>query len=151
MVCLGNICRSPIAEGVMRKKALEHGLDWYIDSAGTESYHIGEQPHRSSQRICMQHGIDISEQRARKLVADDLDTFDMVYAMATDVYREINQIAGNRSRMEKVILFLDELHPGNKESVPDPYYGTEKDYAIVYDLVDRTCDAIIQKYQKQVV
>jgi protein-tyrosine phosphatase len=133
----------------MRAKVAAHGLDWIIDSAGTESYHIGEAPHLLSQRICKQHGIDISGQRARKLTREDLKSFDLVYAMATDVYREIAQIAGHESRMEKVILFLDELQQGTGKSVPDPYYGSKQGYTVVYDLVNATCDAIIEKYQKR--
>ena len=144
MVCLGNICRSPIAEGVMRHKVKQHGLDWDIESAGTESYHIGEAPHRLSQKICSAHGIDISEQRAKKFVADSFSEFDKIYAMATDVYDEIRSIGGAKADMDKVELFLNELHPGSNASVPDPYYGNEEGYKTVYEMIDKTCDAIIK-------
>ncbi len=144
MVCLGNICRSPIAEGVMRHKVKELGLDWIVESAGTESYHIGEQPHRFSQKICLQHGIDISHQRAVKFTADSFAAYDKIFAMATDVYEEIKYIGGKQADMAKVELFLNELHPGKNESVPDPYYGEESGYLQVYDLINKGCEAIIK-------
>lgn len=147
MVCLGNICRSPIAEGVLRHRAMQHGLDWTIDSAGTESYHIGEPPHHFSQKICLVNGIDISEQCARKFIAADFDRYDKIYAMAGDVYEEIKRIGGRHADMGKVDYFLNELDTGTNEDVPDPWYGNEDGYTVVYDLIDRTCDAIIKKYK----
>jgi len=147
MVCLGNICRSPIAEGVLRHKVKQHGLDWVVESAGTESYHIGEMPHRSSQKICMAHGIDISGFRARKFTADAFEEYDIIYAMAQDVYREIKHIGGRAADMDKVELFLNALHSGCNESVPDPYYGAEEGFKTVYNMIDKACDAIIMKYK----
>jgi len=147
MVCLGNICRSPIAEGVMRHKILAHGLDWEVDSAGTESYHIGEQPHRHSQQVCRQHGLDISSQVARKFTKADFDRFDIIYAMAKDVYQEIETIGGSRADMSKVVLFLNELNPGSDASVPDPWFGNEDGYLPVYRMINETCDVIIEKYK----
>ena len=144
MVCLGNICRSPIAEGVMRHKAKKHGLDWIVESAGTESYHVGEAPHRFSQKICLQHGIDISHQRAAKFTADSFAMYDKIYAMATDVYDEIRYIGGKDADMSKVELFLNDLHPHKNESVPDPYYGEESGFLHVYELIDEGCEAIIK-------
>ena len=147
MVCLGNICRSPIAEGVLRHKVKEHGLNWTIESAGTESYHVGEAPHRLSQKICSAHGIDISHQRAREFTFDDFISYDKIYAMAADVYDEIKVIGGSLADMSKVDLFLNELHEGKNESVPDPYYGQEDGFVKVYDMIDRGCDAIIKNYK----
>ncbi len=146
MVCLGNICRSPIAEGVLQHKAQKRGLEWHINSAGTESYHIGEAPHRFSQKICLHHGIDISMQRARKFTRDDLGKYDIIYALATDVMDEIKRIAGHKTDISKVSLFLEELYPGSNESVPDPWYGTEEGYLPVYQMIDEVCDVIIEKY-----
>lgn len=145
MVCLGNICRSPIAEGVLHHKAIQQGLDWIIDSAGTESYHIGEAPHRFSQKICLTNGIDISGQCARKFVPADFECYDKIYAMAGDVYEEIRRIGGRSADMSKVDYFLNELNAGNNESVPDPWYGEEDGYTTVYDMIDATCNAIINK------
>lgn len=148
MVCLGNICRSPIAEGIMKQKILENKLDWEVDSAGTESYHIGEAPHRFSQKTCLSHGIDISDQRARRFSKADFDRFDKIYALANDVYEEIKSHGGKDAQMEKVTLFVNELRPGNNEDVPDPYYGGEEGYTLVYELIEQTCEAIVDKYKK---
>ncbi len=149
IVCLGNICRSPIAEGILRHKVKQHGLNWVVESAGTESYHIGEAPHRFSQKICMAHGIDISSLRASRFTADSFAMYDKIYAMADDVYREIKQIGGRNADMSKVDHFLNELHKGKNESVTDPYYGTEEGYKAVFELIDKTCDAIIKNYKKE--
>ena len=131
----------------MKHKVKQHGLDWVVESAGTESYHIGEAPHRSSQKICAAHGIDISMQRAVKFTADSFFGYDKIYAMAADVYEEIKQIGAAGADMSKVDLFLNELHPGMNESVPDPYYGAEEGFNPVYEMIDKTCDAIIKKYK----
>lgn len=141
MVCLGNICRSPIAEGVMQHIVREQGLDWQIDSAGTNNYHTGESPHRSSQKICRQNGIDISKQRARSFHRNDFDTYDHIFVMAADVYDNIRRMAPSESALEKVHFFLDSLSPGMQEAVPDPWYGDESGYIPVFDLIQRGCRA----------
>lgn len=145
MVCLGNICRSPIAEGVLRAKAKQYGLNWQIDSAGTNGLHIGEAPHRYSQKVCAQHGIDISGQRARQFVRKDLIEYDIIYALAPDVYQEIKRIAGNNIATEKVKIFLSALHEGSTEAVPDPWYGDESGYLPVFQMIAATCEAIVEK------
>lgn len=149
MVCLGNICRSPIAEGVMRYMIVNNSLNWSVLSAGTESYHIGEHPHRYSQKICQKHGIDISKQKARKFVAADFEQFDKIYAMSKDVYDLIKDQAGSHFDETKVCLFLNELYPGENRSVPDPWYGEEDGYEIVYELINKTCEKIIAKYKSE--
>lgn len=146
MVCLGNICRSPIAEGVLQHKVKERGLNWVVESAGTESYHVGEAPHHFSQKVCRDKGIDISGQRSRRFTVNDFDNYDKIYAMAADVYDEIKKIGGSKAKMEKVELFLNELNVDCNASVPDPWYGTEEGYHTVYDLIDKTCNAIIDRY-----
>jgi protein-tyrosine phosphatase len=146
MVCLGNICRSPLAEGILQHKAKSAGLQWQIDSAGTNSYHIGQPPHKLSQKVAKLNGVDICSQRARKFVKEDLDMYDKIYAMADDVIDDMKQIARHKFDPSKVDLFLNELYPGKYMSVPDPWYGTEPGYHEVYKLIDKTCEAIIQKY-----
>ena len=148
MVCLGNICRSPIAEGVLRKKALDKGLNWEIDSAGTNGYHDGEHPHKFSQKICLANGIDISSQISRRIRLEDFSFYDKIYAMAEDVVTDMKRLAGNSFDANKVTLFLEELHPGKNKSVPDPWYGNEDGYTEVYEMIDKTCDAIVSKYAK---
>ena len=147
MVCLGNICRSPIAEGILRYKVKENGKDWIVDSAGTESYHVGEAPHKWSQKVCMEHGIDISSQIARRFTAEDFVKYDKIYALAHDVFNEIRSIGGKTADMSRVDYLLNELYAGGNRSVPDPYYGQEKDYEYVFSLIDETCEAIIRKYK----
>lgn len=145
MVCLGNICRSPMAEGIMQHLIQENGLAWTVDSAGTESYHVGEPPHLFAQKVCKAHGIDISGQRARQFTANDFERFDKIYALAADVQAEIGQVPHRLEDGRKVCLFLNELHPGANESVPDPWYGPEAGYLPVYDLIAKTCRAIVAK------
>ena len=146
MVCLGNICRSPLAEGILQHKAHEAGLKWRVDSAGTNGYHLGEAPHRLSQKVALLNGIDISRQRARQFTTADLQQFDKVYAMAGDVITEMKWIAGNKYSPDKVDLLLNELYPGRNKDVPDPWYGTEPGYHDVYAMLDKACDKIIEKY-----
>ena len=148
MVCLGNICRSPMAEGILQKKIEQAGLSWQVDSAGTNGYHIGEAPHRLSQKVALQNGIDISRQLSRKFVKEDIDRFDKIYAMANDVVDEMKMIARNKFDAAKVDLLLNENYPGQNRDVPDPWSGPEADYHEVYELIEKACDALIKKYDK---
>ena len=146
MVCLGNICRSPIAEGILKYKVKQQKLDWIVESAGTESYHIGQAPHRFSQKICQLHGIDISGQRARKFALSDFQHYDKIYALADDVYDEIKKLGGIHADMSKVDFLLNEIHDNCNASVPDPWYGGEEGYLPVFKMINEACDAIIDKY-----
>jgi protein-tyrosine phosphatase len=149
MVCLGNICRSPLAEGVLKHKAKQAGLNWQIDSAGTNGYHVGEAPHHFSQKVARLNGIDICEQRARRFVKEDFDRYDKIYAMADDVIDDISRIAKDKYDPSKVDLFMNELHPGKNHSVPDPWYGPERGYHEVYKMINEVSDAIIRKYANE--
>lgn len=146
MVCLGNICRSPLAEGILQHKATKAGLDWTVDSAGTNGYHVGEAPHSLSQKVAKLNGIDICNQKARRFVKEDMDRYDKIYAMADDVLDDIKRIAREKYDSNKVNLFLNELHPGKNASVPDPWYGPEPGYHEVYKLIDKACDSIVSKF-----
>jgi len=146
MVCLGNICRSPLAEGILQHKAFEAGLTWSVESAGTNSYHTGDAPHPLSQKVAKLNGIDICNQRARRFVAEDFDVYDKIYALAGDVVDEIRRIAKKKYDAAKVDLLMNELYPGMNLDVPDPYYGAEPGYHEVYKMIDKACDAIIDKY-----
>jgi protein-tyrosine phosphatase len=146
MVCLGNICRSPLAEGILQHKAFEAGLNWSVESAGTNSYHIGEAPHPLSQKVAKLNGIDICKQRARRLVAEDFEVYDKIYALAGDVLNDIRRIAKNKFDATKADLLMNELYPGKDMDVPDPWYGPEPGYHEVYKMLDEVCDAIIKKY-----
>jgi len=146
MVCLGNICRSPLAEGILQDKAFKAGLKWSVESAGTNQYHTGEPPHPLSQKVAALNNINIGNQRARRFKANDFETYDKIYALAEDVLDEIKRIAGKKFNASKVDLLMNEMYPGKNMDVPDPYYGTEPGYHKVYKMIDEVCDAIVQKY-----
>jgi protein-tyrosine phosphatase len=146
MVCLGNICRSPLAEGIMQKKVMEAGLNWTIDSTGTNGFHVGEAPHQLSQKVAKLNGIDISRQIASRFTNEDLEKYDIIYAMAADVLSEMKQLADAGKIAAKTSLFLEELYPGRQMDVPDPWYGDEDGYHEVYTLIEKACDTIIEKY-----
>lgn len=153
MVCLGNICRSPLAEGILQQKAREAGYNWIVDSAGTNGYHIGEQPHVLSQKVARDHGIDISGQCCRKLVKEDLLSFDRLFVMDQENYAAVKRICADYWQMKKndrkVTMILDLLYPGENGEVPDPWYGTEKDYRLVFDLLSQACNKLIDQYREQ--
>ncbi len=151
MVCLGNICRSPLAEGILQHKAWKAGLSWSIESAGTNSYHSGQPPHPLSQKVAKLNGVDICNQRARRFEAADFERFDKIYAMAEDVIDEMKRIAKNKFDEKKVDLLLNELHPDKNLDVPDPWYGPEPGYHTVYKMIDEACEEIVRKYSQAVV
>ena len=147
MVCLGNICRSPLAEGIMQAKLASRGLDWAVDSAGTSYWHAGEGPDHRSQRTAQQHQLDISGQKARQFRADDLDKFDLILAMDRQNQRDILRMAQNDGHREKVRLILEMAYPGEEQDVPDPYWdddGFEK----VYQMLDDACDRILEQIER---
>ena len=106
MLCLGNICRSPLAEGILQKKINNKGLNWKVDSAGTNGYYINEKPHHLSQKVALLNGIDISNQRSRQFVREDFERFDKIYAMALDVVEEMEIIAREKFTVSKVLVVL---------------------------------------------
>lgn len=143
MVCLGNICRSPLAEGILKAKT--NHLDVVVDSAGTAAYHIGEQPDIRSIAIAKKYGVDLTDQRARQFCTNDFDDFDKIYAMDTSNYSNIISLARNESDKNKVDLILNEVNPHSFQSVPDPYYGGDNGFQDVYDMLDEACDRIVEK------
>jgi len=149
MVCLGNICRSPLAEGILDDKAKKAGLDWTVDSAGTNHYHTDEPPHKLSQKVAKMNGIDISNQMCRQFRKEDMLNFDKIYAMDNDVYADIKHISGESWDASKTDLLMNEIYPGENVDIPDPWYGTEPDYQFAYEMIDKACDAIIQKFKSE--
>ncbi len=149
MVCLGNICRSPLAEGILQHKAQQEGLAWQVDSAGTNGYHTGEAPHPLSQKVARLNGIDISSQRSRRFVKEDFARYDIVYAMAEDVRSDMKRISGTAFDETKTDLLLNSLFPGENRDLPDPWYGPEPGYHEVFDLAERACINIIKMYTTQ--
>ena len=145
MVCLGNICRSPLAEGILKHKVRQNGLDWQVDSAGTGYWHVGEAPDPRSVEVADRHGIDISGQRARQFEAADLDRYDLVLAMDSSNYRSILLKAATPEQEKKVHLIMNFLEPGRNVNVPDPYYGAGDGFENVYQMLDKACDKIVAK------
>ena len=142
MVCLGNICRSPLAEGILRSKTEKLGLNIHIDSAGTSNYHIGEHPDKRSIANAKKHGIDISKLKARQFKTEDFDTFDFIFVMDESNYNNVIFHARNETDIKKVELILDRLFPSNNVPVPDPYFGGEDGFEHVFQLLDKACERI---------
>ena len=145
MVCLGNICRSPLAEGILQHKAQEAGLPWKVESAGTGDWHIGQPPHRLSQKTALQYGIDISHQKCRQFVPSDMEQFDIIFFMEQANLNDAKAIAGQRWNEKKARLLLNEITPGKNQPVPDPYFGEEPGYHEVFHLISEACNAFIAK------
>lgn len=142
MVCLGNICRSPLAEGILRSKVDPANI--IVDSAGTAGYHVGNPPDKRSVDVAQKHGIDIGSQRCRKFSATDFEEFDLIYAMDHSNFSNILRLATSPRDEKKVKLLLDEVDLAFTE-VPDPYYGGSDGFENVYQMIDKACDAIAKK------
>ncbi len=148
MVCLGNICRSPLAEGILRHKINLEGLDWEVQSAGTGSWHIGEAPDPRSQKIAKINGIDISKQKAQKFSQKHFSEFDRIYTMDSSNYRDVVNMAINEEDKNKVELIMNLVEPGKNKAVPDPYYDDDL-YATVYEMLDKACEEIMKELMYQ--
>ena len=143
-VCLGNICRSPLAEGILAAKVMEQSLGWKVDSAGTSGWHDGEKADSRSIKVAKERGIDISHQRSRKFVLNDFDDFDLILVMDSSNYNDVIRLARNDSDRSKVKILLNYSFPNENRAVPDPYYDGGFDY--VYDLIDAACDCVIESH-----
>lgn len=148
MVCLGNICRSPLAQGILQHKCNEAGLSIEVESAGTSGYHAGERPHTNTIRVAKENGIDISNYRSSMFRPSDFDKYDLIYAMDYNNYLDIKRSSKHKWNEAKIKLFLNELHPGKNEEVPDPWYGTYEGFQSVYMLIDQTCDKIMERIKQ---
>jgi protein-tyrosine phosphatase len=144
MVCLGNICRSPLAEGILKAKINERGLPHIVDSAGTSSYHIGEPPDERMIQTALKHGVDISIQRSRQFRVEDFDYFDNIYVMDSSNYKNVTRQCRNNRDREKVDHLLNAINPDMNQPVPDPWYGGEEGFETVYSLVEEACENIVQ-------
>lgn len=142
MVCLGNICRSPLAEGILRSKLSNNFI---VDSAGTGGWHAGELPDKRSIEIAKKKGLDITNQRARKFTKNDFSEFDIIYAMDNSNLKDILQLAPNEDAKKKVHLILNEIYPNKNMDVPDPYYGLNDGFEKVYNMLDEACNSIAKK------
>ena len=144
MVCLGNICRSPLAEGILKSKVDPDKV--YVDSAGTSDYHVGHSPDPRSVSIAQSRKLDITTQRGRQFKVSDFDEFDHIYVMDMSNYRDVLAQARDEKDRRKVSLILDELFPGENVEVHDPYYGGNDGFGKVYDMLDKACELIAEKY-----
>lgn len=140
MVCLGNICRSPLAEGILANKCKE--LDVFVDSAGTSSYHVGQAPDPRSQCIAKKYGIDISNQKARHFQYSDFESFDIIYVMDSSNHNNVIALAKTETDREKVKLILNEIKPEMNSPVLDPYFGGDQGFETAYQLLDQACEII---------
>lgn len=146
MVCLGNICRSPLAHGILESKLPSDRF--YIDSAGTANYHIGEAPDRRSIAVAKSYGIDISHQRGQQFRTSFFDVYDLIYVMDESNYENVIKLARNSKDIAKVKLIMEEDSSSNIKFVPDPYYGDESGFEYVFKLLDQVCDNIAKKLQQ---
>ncbi len=146
MVCLGNICRSPLAEGILRFHLEKEGIDRVIvDSAGTSGWHNGEHPDSRSVLNARKNGVDISKLISRKFIAADFDTFDRIFVMDQSNHRDVLSLATKKEHESKVEMLLNISNPGSNKAVPDPYYGGENGFQEVFDLVDAACIELVKQ------
>jgi protein-tyrosine phosphatase len=148
MVCLGNICRSPLAEGILKKKIAENRLDVIVDSAGTGGWHVGEPPDHRATAVAKKFGVDISKLSCRKFFVNDFDDFDKIFVMDQENFRDVMTLTRNSRDKEKVQLILNVLADASDQSVPDPYYGGEEEFVNVFRLLDKACEAIVNQLKQ---
>jgi len=146
MVCLGNICRSPLAEGLLAAKLPKE--KFLVDSAGTSGWHAGEQPDKRSIATAKNHGVDISKQRARQFKVSDFDTFDYIFVMDNSNKKDVLQLAKTDAHRHKVALILNELYPNENVDVPDPYYGGIDGFEKVYQMLDQATTLLADKLKR---
>jgi protein-tyrosine phosphatase len=145
MVCLGNICRSPLAEGILKNKIKQVGLNWDVDSAGIGGWHAGDLPDKRSVAVAKKYDIDLTDQRARKIKASDLDDFDSILAMDKENYKDILGYAKTEKQRSKVALIMNFVNPKSNEEVPDPYYDGR--FELVYQMLDEACEAFLATHK----
>lgn len=145
LVCMGNICRSPTAEGVLRQYIVNHGLGdrVEVDSAGTHGYHVGEAPDARTQRAALARGYNLSQLRARKVARQDLDYFDLILAMDKSNLDNLRRMASPEQR-ERIGLFMDYAHNFDDDEVPDPYYGLGHGFDLVLDMVEDAASGLVE-------
>ncbi|MFD2519153.1 low molecular weight protein-tyrosine-phosphatase [Salinimicrobium flavum] len=146
MVCLGNICRSPLAEGILKSKVDPQKV--HVDSAGTGNYHVGDPPDERSVAIARKNELDITYQQGRQFRAEDFDEFDKIYVMDMSNYRDVLSLARNEKDREKVSLILNEVFPGENVEVPDPYHGGHDGFHNVYEMLNEACEIIAKKLEE---
>ncbi len=147
MVCLGNICRSPLAEGILSSKLPKD--KFFIDSAGTGHWHVGKQPDERSIATAKKHSLDISKQKGKHFNPKFFDEFDYIYVMDGSNYNDVTALAKTDEHKKKVSLILEELFPGENVDVPDPYYGFQNGFDVVYEMLDEATDLLAKKLMEK--
>jgi len=148
MVCLGNICRSPLAEGILKDKL--DSSKFTVESAGTGGWHVGNPPDQRSVDIAHKQGLDINQQRAQQFTPAFFDHYDLIFAMDQSNFQDLKAMANSPEQLGKLRLLLDSIFPGEGVDVPDPYYGGVSGFAEVYDLIDRACSIIAQDFDEKI-
>lgn len=146
MVCLGNICRSPLAEGILKSKLDPSKFE--VDSAGTSGFHEDELPDQRSIEVANKNGLDITDQRSRKFLKEDLKIFDYIFVMDTSNYEDVIALAETDEDKNKVSLILDKIFPGESQGVPDPYHNSIDGFNQVYDMLEESCTVIAKELEK---
>ena len=149
MVCLGNICRSPLAQGILEQKVAQSGLEVTVDSAATSDYHVGDKADPRSISKAAEYGIDITAQRGRQLQNSDFQEFDKIFVMDTSNYSNTVALTNRVDEINKVEIILNLINPGSNQSVPDPYFGGEDGFENVYRLLDAACDVIVKQIKDE--
>lgn len=147
-VCTGNICRSPLAEGILRQKFRDYGIQGFVDSAGFEPFHIGDMPDERARRVAHEHGINISDHMARLFTVKDFDHFDKIYVMDNWHYQNVMRLARNEADEAKVDFTMNTVYPGKNKPVPDPYYDGYGAFERVFLQLDQVCDQIAQSARR---
>lgn len=147
MVCLGNICRSPLAEGILAQKVTDNP-NWVVHSAGTSNYHVGDRPDNRAVKTGRKFGVDISNQTARQFHPSDFENYDLIYAADRSVREKLLSVALNEAHRNKIHLLLNELMPGSDADIPDPYFGGDEGFENVFKLIDEAATAVVKKYLK---
>lgn len=147
MVCLGNICRSPLAEGILKSKVNPQKV--FVDSAGTGGWHVGHLPDVRSIEVARNYNLDITDQRCRRFSSIDFHKFDWIYVMDRSNYSDVIEMASSDLERNKVKLILDELHPGEEREVPDPYHGGAQGFDKVYKMLDEACNVISNRLEDE--
>lgn len=149
MVCLGNICRSPLAAGILKHKLKSIGSESVVESRGFEPYHNGDFPDARAQKIAAKNGIDISTHQAQLFQSSDFDKFDKIFVMDRSNYTDVSSMARNEEDIKKVDFIMNMSRPNTNTVVPDPYYGIDEGFSKVFTMLDEATEAIVEKFEKK--
>jgi protein-tyrosine phosphatase len=148
MVCLGNICRSPLAEGILKHKLQKINSTSVVESRGFEPYHEGDFADKRAQFIAQNFGVDLSKHKSKLFSIEDFDNFDFIFVMDKNNYQHVSEVARNKADLEKVDYIMNVLFPGENIEVPDPYYGENEGFLHVWKMLSEACDSIVEKFEK---